>query len=310
MADALITSLAGSLGSSGANVLLPVLSDFFVEAARNSGSPLRSITDVSPTVASFGETARVWIAPDASSNLLTDGNAVTKNDSPGTTASITLNRHRECTFSLTQVGAALAGNNMAQKLIQSRVAWLLNGVEEDVLSVHSSFDTNAFAGTAATAITEAEAVEAVQKLKDQRAPAPYFALIDSGSATAWSAMVQIANFVQAQGQSNPWLTVKPSWGGGYFWNDTFWFPTQAVAVAGTTSYNLVFAPSAIAIAMRPLPAPMAPGVLHQNVVDPSSGVAFSICVSYDNNRLSDQVTLHTLYGYAMTKNAYGVVLRS
>lgn len=310
MADSPITTIAASLGSSGANVLLPILSDFFVEAARNSGSPLRGITDVSATVASFGEVARVWIAPDASSNLLTDGSAITKNDSPGTTASVTLNRHRECTFSLTQVGAALAGNNIAQKLIQSRMTWLLNGVEEDVLSVHSSFTTNAFAGTGATAITESEMVEAVQKLKDQRAPGPYIALIDSGSSTAWSAMVQIANFVQAGGQSNPWLTTKPNWGGGVFWNDTIWIPTQAVDVAGTTSYNLVFSSQAIAIAMRPLPLPMAANASAMNVVDAASGVAFQIVTTYDSDRLSDQITLHTLYGYSMTKNAYGVVLRS
>jgi hypothetical protein len=207
------------------------------------------------------------------------------------------------------VGAALAGNNMAQKLVSSRMTWLLNGVEEDVMSVQSSFTTNAFAGTAATAITEAEMVEAVQKLKDQRAPGPYVALIDSGSSTAWAAMVQIANFVQAGGQSNPWLTTKPGWGGGVFWNDTIWIPTQAVDVSGTTSYNLVFAPSAIALAMRPLPLPTG-NVQAVNAVDAQSGVAFQIVQTYDSDRLSEQITIHTLYGYSMTKNAYGVVLRS
>ena len=309
MADLPITTATASLGTTGADTLLRFLATQFVRIGRNMSNPLRYVMDVSAEIASVGQTVGVYVAPEVSSALLTDGNAKSLNDSAGTTANVTLNRNRISSFSLTTMARAMDGDFTSMKLLDTHIRAVLNGVEEDVLSLATSFTTNAFAGTFNTALTEAECVEAVQKLMDQRAPGPYVGIVDPG-ATSWSALMQIANFVQARGASNPWVSVNPNWGAGYFWNETFWYPSQAVNVTGTSTSNLVFSPSAIAVAMRLPPPPKGGGVIVENVVDGESGIALQILHQYDSSRLADEAVVRCLYGYAVTRNAFGVELRS
>ena len=310
MADQPITSAAASLGSSGANTLLRYLETQFVRAARNTGMPMKFTMDVSGAVASKGNQVGVYIAPDITSSLLTDGSAATQDDTPGTTSNVTLNRHRYTKFSLTQVARALDGDFTTQKLLDSRIVGVLNGVEEDVLSLATSFTTNANAGTFNTALTEAECAEATRKLMSQKAPGPYIALVKAGDVTTWEALVQIANFTQANtsGKENPVFNL--GYGQGRFFHGAYYFYCHGVNQSGTSTSNLVYSQNAIAVAMR-LPAqPMSPGVAVQNIVDSESGIAFQVVMNFNGDRLADEITVHTLYGYGITKNAYGVELRS
>jgi len=304
-----ITSAAASIGSSGANVQVQYLSDLVIEARRNQGSPLRFVTDVSGDIMEQGDTCKVWSAPNQTSRLLTDGSAITKDDDVGSSQTVTINKHRYKALSMTTVAAALGGNAIAEGLLRSQIAAVLNGMEEDVLSLASSFANNANAGTYNTALTEAEISEAAQKLDTARIPGPYIGLIKP-DANGWYALNLLSAFTAADqtGLSNP--KFEDGYGAGRLFHRIRLYPCHAVPKSGTSTSNLVFNPSAIAIAMRMPTAPKSNAAQAINIFDQESAIAFQIVQQWDGSTLSDEIIVRVLYGYAEVNDDYGIELRS
>lgn len=309
MANQPITSAAASIGSSGANVQVTYLSDLVIEARRNQGSPLRYVTDVSADIMGQGDTCKVWSAPNSTSRLLTDGSSITKDDDVGSSQTVTINKQRYKAMSMTTVAAAMGGNAIAEGILRSNIASVLNGVEEDVLSLASGFTNNAYAGTYNTALTEAEMNEAVQVLDTARILKPYVGLIKP-DAKGWYALTQIANFTDSDktGKANPKFEV--GYGNGTLFHGAYWYPCHAVAKSGTSTSNVVFNPSAIAVAMRMPEAPKSNAAQAINIFDTESAIAFQIVQQWDGNTLSDEVIVRVLYGYSEVNDDYGIELRS
>lgn len=310
MADLTINSTAGSQGSSGANRLMRFIATQFIRSARNRGGPTRFITDVSDAVANRGNIVAVPVAPNVTSRLLTDGSASVLDDDTGSTVNVTLNRHRYSKFSMTSVERALDGDTSNEMLVRSRVDSILNGLEEDLLSIAtSSFTTNTAVGTYNSAITEANFATCVQTLLDQRAPGPLTALIRSGT-NAWGALSQIANFANAQvtGAATG-VMADENYGNGRIFHSCRCFLTQALPKSGTSIDNLMFDRSAIAMAIRPLPLPSA-GANAMNVTDPETGITFQLLQQWDGSRFADEIAVRFLYGYSVVKDAYGIQFKS
>lgn len=309
MANAPMTSLAASLGASGANVLLRYLASQVIAAGRNIGTPLKYINDVSEAVAQKGEKVGVFKQPDVASALLTDGNAKVLDDTPGTTVDVTLNKHRYQAMSMTQIAQALAGSEYAAQNVRARITGLLNDVESDVLSVITAGITTNTTGTYNTAIDEAAVKGAVAKLDESKTPYPRIGLVRH-DLNAYGALSSLAGFDQFQytGQQSP--NVSPMGGQGRLWRDVNWFKTQALPKATNNIDNVVFNPQAIAMAMRPLAAPMAPGVMAETVFDPESGVVFQILYQWDGSKLAEEIVIHCLYGYSVIKETWAVLLKS
>jgi hypothetical protein len=304
-----ITTAAGSIGSSGANVQVQYLSDLVIEARRNQGSPLRFVTDVSADIMGQGDTCKVWSAPNATSRLLTDGAAIVKDDDVGSSQTVTINKQRYKALSMTTVAAAMGGNAIAEGILRSNIVAVLNGVEEDVLSLATGFTNNANAGTYNTAITEAEMSEAAQVLDTARIPKPYIGLVKP-DAKGWYAMNLIANFTAADhtGLTNP--KFEDGYGAGRLFHGVRWYPCHAVNKTGTSTSNLVFNPAAIAIAMRMPEAPKSSAAQAINIFDTESAIAFQIVQQWDGSTLSDEIVVRVLYGYAEVNDDYGIELRS
>lgn len=314
MADQDINSGSTSLGSSGANVLIRKVSTDFVKSARNWGGPLKYVMDVSPNVASFGNKVGVRVAANVNSRLLSDGSSKVLDDDTGTTVDVTLNRTRYTSFGVTDVVAAMDGNATKQSLISSRMAGLLNGIEEDVLSVAtSSFTTNTAQGTYNTAITEAAFMASVQSVLGQRPPADgnIVALIRSGT-TSYGALLSLASFSYALNTGlGVGAQVSQNMGQGRPFHGAWTYMTQAMPISGTSTDNLIFHRSAIALAMRNIEVPVAGlGVIAENFVDEASGVTYQIRLQYDKNTMAQEFVVSVLYGYAVTKDAYGCQLKS
>lgn len=314
MADQDITSQATSLGASGANVLLRFLTTEFVRSARDWGGPLKYVMDVSSDLATVGQKVGVRVAPNVTSRLLTDGQSKILDDDAGTTVDVTLNRTRYCAFGVTDVAAAMDGNASMASLVASRIAGLLNGIEEDVMSVATTgFTANTAQGTYNTALTEAAFGAAVSQVLNQKPPddGQLVALIRSG-ATSYDALLALPAFSYALNTGlGVGAQVAQNMGQGRPFHGARTFMTQAMPISGTSTDNLVFHRSAIAIAMRQLEAPMAGlGCITETVSDPQSGVSFQIRLQYDKDRLAQEFVCSVLYGYAVTKGEYGCLLKS
>ncbi len=198
MADQPITTGAGSLGASGANVLLRFLSTQIVRGARIANGPLRFISDVSGDLATVGQSVGVYVSPSKTSRLLTDGSAKVLDDDTGSTVNVTLNKQRYSAMSITTIARAMAGDMVAMALLQEQIAAVVNGVQEDVFSVAaSSFTTNTAVGTYNTALTEAVAQSSVSALLNQKIPGPFFGLVHTNTKS-WGALTQLASFSNAQ----------------------------------------------------------------------------------------------------------------
>ncbi len=314
MADLDINSGSTSYGSSGANVLLRFVSDQFVRSARNWGAPLKYVMDVSPNLAEKGQKVGVRVAANVNSRLLTDGSSTVLDDDTGTTVDVTLNRTRYTKFGVTDVAAAMDGNATKASLIASRMAGLFNGIEEDVMSVAtSSFTTNTAQGTYNTAITEAAFMAAVQSVLSQRPPNDQniVALVRSGT-TSYGALLSLQSFSFALNTGlGVGAQVSANMGQGRPFHGAWTYMTQAMPLSGTSTDNLIFHRSAIAVAMRNIEIPMAGlGVVAQNFVDEASGVTYQVRLQYDKNTMAQEFVVSVLYGYAVTKDAYGCQLKS
>jgi len=305
MANALITSAAGDLGASGLKSLLTFFGDRFLAVKRNRGGLLNVInTDYSADLAQMGQTVNVPIAGTTSTNLLTDGNAVTLDNTTGSSVALTLNKHRVAAFGFTQVAQALSGNNAMQGIIDQRIADMLNDIEYDVASVATAGFTTNTLGTYNTAFTEANAVSAISKLDGQKAPMPRYGFLHPNT-NGWGAAIKISNFVNSQyiGAESP-LSKDPGAYGTHYWNGVFWRMSQAVNIAsGTDADGFIIARDAIVFASRPFAQPLSQGVTAVNMV--VDGVALQMLVSWNKDKLADDITIHCLYGYAAGEEKYG-----
>jgi len=81
-------------------------------------------------------------------------------------------------------------------------------------------------------------------------------------------------------------------------------PTTGSAPIAT--HDLAFDPGAIILASRALPqAPTGEGTAQATVTDPNSGLVLRVTMSYNNDNLGTQVTIDTLYGVSILRDAKG-----
>lgn len=314
MADQDITTQSGSMGATGANMLLRFLTTQFVMAARNWGGPLRFTMDVSGALEKMGQKVGVRVAPNVTSRLLNDGSAKVLDDDTGTTVDVTLNRTRYTAFGVTEVEQAMDGRASNPMLISSRVSSLLNGIEQDVMSVAStSFTTNTAQGTYNTALTEAAFGAAVSQVLDQAPPndGNIVAMVRSG-ATSYDALLTLPSFSYALNTGlGVGAQVSQNMGVGRPFHGAWTFMSQAMPKNGTSTDNLIFHRSAIAVAMRNLDVPPdGLGVLCESVTDVQSGVTFQVRLQYDKDRMATEFVCSVLYGYAVVAPQYGCLLKS
>jgi len=304
-----------SFGSSGTNIIMTFIADQFIKSLRSRVRVLNLVKSVGDSLSNGGETVNVPLAPTISSNLLTDGNAVTLDDTSGTSKAITLNKHRYCAYGETLIALAKTGNTSAVQMeLESRMSGLFNDIEADILTVANAGFTTNTVGSYNSAITEANIVSGIGKLIAARVPQdkPLVGLV-AETANAWQALAQISNFASGtyRGLASPSPVIATdNYGSMVPFHGAFWSQTTSVYRSGTSVDNVVFHPDAICVAMRTLPVVAGPGVEMANFVDSESKVAFQICRSWNKDRLAFETVIHVLYGYGVGRESWGLLFKS
>src|SRR3990167_9476546 len=105
------------------------------------------------TTATFGQTIQVPKTGAVSANDKTAGNTFTKQNPTGTDVSVTLNQHKEVTFTIDDVTKVLENQDTQMKYANDGAIALAEAVESSLLALHPSIsNTITWSRTSATTI--------------------------------------------------------------------------------------------------------------------------------------------------------------
>lgn len=250
--------------------------------------------------ATEGEAVKIGKRGALTANTKTATGDVTLQSPAATGVTVTLDTHKEVTIDLTDVTKA----KQAKKLdimdgyAKDAAAVLLETVEDALAALYATLTATAVVFDAtSTATKKASLLSLRKKFVDAKIPKAEQRYLYLGSQSATEIMEEDSfTRVDAVGQAEtlesgqiarPLFGFKP-------------FESQSVVTTGTTTlveHNIAYTKDAFVVATRPLPAPNSNlGVVSNVVVDPETGIALRTILSYNSNKLAEQLTIDLLFG--------------
>ena len=251
--------------------------------------------------ATEGESVKIGKRGALTANTKTAGGNVTLQSPTATGVTVTLDTHKEVTIDLTDVTKA----KLAKKLdimegyAKDAAAVLLEAVEDALAALYASLTATAVTFDAtSTATKKASLLNLRKKFTGAKVPKSEQRYLYLGSQSTTEIMEEDSfTRVDAVGQAEtlesgqiarPLFGFKP-------------FESQSVVVTGTSpsavEHNIAYTKDAFVVATRPLPAPASGlGVISNVVVDPETGIALRTLLSYNANKLAEQLTIDLLFG--------------
>lgn len=312
MANAVITGATNL--SQGIGSMLTILADSIIGAKRARGHVINycrtnpETTDRTHYVANF-------MVPysGATVNNDVDGTAPAYQDSASACVAITLNQKKSVRFGFSQLEQTLDGGRSIEPLVAGRMADLFNAVETDICTLGSTFAASS--GTANTNLTEATIDAARAALIANYIPVgvPLHAMISPG-ATSWVALNNLPTFLEYRirgtqpdfSNESVDFGVKPIYHKNCYFVETQTVQTATITVLNT--YNFMFAPDAILVAMKAPQIPTSPGVEALNFTDGESGIEYQLLRYWDKDTEADAIKLQCIYGRGLGRSDWGQVL--
>ena len=266
--------------------------------------------DFEPTLASAGDSVNIPIPPIMVRNNIAEvGSVITQNPSLGN-AQVVLNMHAEASFAIPDVSAALVGAErgdmgLMNKYMMPAIIAVAEGIETDLLSLYTNLNALTPVGTGNTALTEDTIDRAERALFDAKVPQGVRKSLVV-SSQAYSDLRQISRFTEARtvGDGGPIVNGKV----GNI-KDFDVYRSQFVPRPSTTTFNMAFAPDALALVMRRLPQPL-PGTGAIAEYSELGNFGVRIVMSYQPDTLAQQFTVDCLSGCAVLRNTFGVQVLS
>jgi hypothetical protein len=251
-----------------------------------------------------GQTLSVPYPGTFTANTKTEGSAVTLQTPTGSSATVTLNKHKESSFLIEDYARAIALPYTMDAYLNGPIVALAEQVETDLIALYATFSGQY--GTAGTSLAAADLRAINKRFTDNKvARGNRHVVISTKDTAAILADANLQSFLAfnaSRGDITNGLISDNLF--GLQVHESQLIPTTGSAPVAT--HNLAFDPGAIILASRALPeAPVGSGV-HQAVVqDPMSGLNIRISMSYSANNLGVQVTADVLYGVAILRDAKG-----
>lgn len=266
--------------------------------------------DFSSEVAQHGKVVTIPKFGSLSANDKTLGSNVTVQDATSTSVNVTLNKHKEATFIIDDFDRAIARNDLLAGYMSSAMAAVAEKVEDDLFALYSGLSGSI--GTAGTDLTAAVVRLARKTLTDNKAPRGDRTLAISTKDVS-ALLAADSQFLASYNNTSDASKVAEGIIGRYMGFDVM--ESQAVpVVAGSpdATHNIAFHKDAFALVTRPLDAvvPQGMGVIVQNAVDPDSGLAIRVVLSYNKDRLGVQCTVDLLYGVAEVRDELAIDVKS
>lgn len=228
--------------------------------------------------------------------------AVTLQTPSDSAYTVTLNKHKEVSFLIEDIGRALARPDWLSIYMEDGLAMLSEQVDTDIAALYSGLSQSI---DASAGLGEDDFRLARRYLNTAKAPmSQRYAVIHEDAEYELLGIEKFVNQDYKAQLGADSLGLINAFSGRYVGFDVF--TSQNIPTA-TTHKNLFFHKNAMVLATRPLPpAPGGAGVIQR--VMHEDGMGLRVTVSYNPNHLGVQVTIDVLYGVAELRDAFGVVV--
>lgn len=253
-------------------------------------------------VATHGQVIKIPYGGALSVNDKAADTAVTLQTPSDSVYTVTLNKHKEISFLIEDIGKALARPDWMAQYIADGMAAGAEQVDSDLTALYSGFSQSI---DATTGLGEDDFRNARRLLNSAKAPlGNRYAVLHEDAEFEALGIERIVNRDYAESLGSMAAGAFTGRFGGF---DIFM--DQKIAVATAEAKNLFFHKNALVLATRPLPAAPAGAGVIQRVMD-EDGMGLRVTVSYNPNHLGVQVTIDLLYGVAELRDNHGVVVRT
>lgn len=268
---------------------------------RNASVLLPTVTrDSELTTQKVGNKILVPRRGSVSVNDKAAGTKVTYQNPTADQAEVTLDKHKEITFLLEDVAAAMQNQDALNGYVEDGVIAAAEQLDADILALYASLSNSI--GSAGTDIDADLVVDARKTLTDNKAPFALRFLVMSTKDEA--ALLKEEKFTSSAWVSDQGDAIREAFMGRRYGFNLL--VHQGVPTSGsspTSTHNIAYQKGAFVVATRPLPAvPEGFGAKSAVVTDPASGLTVRVTYSWNNDHLAVQCTIDLLYGVAILRD--------
>lgn len=251
-------------------------------------------------VAQFGQTINIPYGGTLTANDKAAGTAITLNQAADAKYTVTLNKHKEVSFLLEDIGKALARPDWFSIYAEQAMKVMAEKIDADLAALYSGFSQTI---DATAGLGEDDFRNSRRLLNSAKAPVSNrYAVLHEDAEYEALGIERIVNRDYAESLGNMAADAFVNRFGGF---DIFL--DQQVVVATTQCKNMFFHKNAMVLASRPLPpAPAGAGVI-QSVMN-EEGIGLRVTMSYSHDYLGMKFTVDCLYGVAELRDNHGVVV--
>lgn len=244
--------------------------------------------------ANMGQTIQVPKTGAVSANDKTAGDVYTKQNPTGTNVSVTLNKHKEVTFTIDDVTKVLENQDTQSRYAEDGAIALAEAVESSLAALHPSV-TNTVSWDRTSAATIDSSLLNIRKFfTDQKVPKTEqkYLYVD---ATVFNDLLKQQKYTDQswRGKNNTVAEGQMIRTYGFdIWE------SQMIETSGSpvAYHNLAYSRGGLVLASRPLPRPQGFGGNFAVINDPSIGLSLRTLFWYNADLGAHQLTIDLLYG--------------
>lgn len=249
------------------------------------------------TPATFGQTIQVPRRGSVSANDKTAGDTFTKQNPTADNVSVTLNQHKEVTFTIDDVTKVLENQNTLMGYGEDGAIALAEVIETALLDLHPSItSTETFDNASATTI-DSSMLNIRKWFVDQKVPLTEPRYLVAGP-TVYNDLLSTDKFSRydARGTGEQISSGRLLNAYGFEIFESQLIPTSGSPVA---YHNVAFTRNGMILASRPLPRPEGFGGRYAVINDPDVGLSLRTLFWYNADIGAHQLTMDVLYGVAI-----------
>lgn len=249
------------------------------------------------TTATVGQTINVPKRGAVVANDKTAGDTFTKQNPTATSVSVSLDTHKEATFTIDDVTKVLENQNTLMGYGEDGAIAIAEAIETDLLDLHPSITNTETFDNTSEATVESSMLNIRKFFVDQKVPMtePRYMVV---SPTVYNELLDTDKFSRydARGTGEQITSGRLINAYGLEIFESQLIPTSGSPVA---YHNIAFTRNGLILASRPLPVPQGFGGSYAVINDEDLGLSLRSMFWYNADIGAHQLTLDVLYGVAI-----------
>lgn len=281
--------------TTNANVIATIIGNKVLQRLPSYLSLAKTVArDSDYTPSKVGATIQIAKTGAVSANDKTAGSNFTKQNPTATATTVTLNKHKEVTFTIDDVTKVLESVDTQNAYAQDGAIALAESIESTIAALHPSITTTITWDRTSSATIDTSLLLLRKFFTDQKVPKTEqrYLYVDS---TVFNDLLKQQKYTDQSWRGNNNTVADGQMIRTYGFDIS---ESQLIEVTGSpvAYHNLAYTRDAFVLASRPLPAPQGFGGSYSVLNDPSVGVALRTLFWYNADLGAHQLTIDTLFG--------------